>query len=85
LFIQAGKAETEGSIGDALDALAREPVKNPLAAIVLLRRMNRRLAIAERRTGRGRMLPPYRPHLAAVPGSPNSGFARPPFGRPPNF
>jgi hypothetical protein len=37
LFTQAGKAGAEGSIGDALAVLAREPVKNPLAAIVLLR------------------------------------------------
>lgn len=37
LFSQAGEDGAEGSIGDALAILARQPVKNPLAAIVFLR------------------------------------------------
>lgn len=37
MFIQAGEAGAQGSIGDALAALATQPVKKPLAAIVLLR------------------------------------------------
>lgn len=37
LFMQAGEAGAEGSTGDALAVLARQPVKNPLAAIVFLR------------------------------------------------
>jgi hypothetical protein len=37
LFIQGKEDETNGSIGDALAALARQPVKSPIAAIVLMR------------------------------------------------
>ena len=37
LFVQTGDAEAQGSIGEALAILARQPVKNSLAAIMILR------------------------------------------------
>ena len=41
LFVQTGDAGAKGSIGDALEILAREPAKKPLAAIMLLRCLER--------------------------------------------
>ena len=37
LLAQTGEPEAEGSIGDALAALVRQPVKSQLAAIMILR------------------------------------------------